>query len=143
MQTHALVFDAFEVSRTRVADCLIATFAFDLRDVAWQPGAVAVASARLRPSAGAAAESVLLHADCAGSAYAVPEPQQVRRTVKSRSTVPRAAILERAAGGFFHRRRALRSRPVHAHTARAAHRQPDGASARHGCHTTGSAWVAA
>ena len=52
MQTHAVVFDAFEVSRTRVDDRLIATFAFDLRGVAWQPGPVASASARLQPSPG-------------------------------------------------------------------------------------------
>ena len=119
-----VVFDAFEVSRTRVDDRLIATFAFDLRDVAWQPGAVAVASARLRPSAGAAAESVLLHAECAGSAYAVPEPRHVRRDGEIALNRAARRDLERAAGGFFlHRRRALRPRPVRAHAARAAHRQ--------------------
>ena len=84
MQTHALVFDALAVSRTRVDDRLIATFAFDLRGVAWQPGAVAGASARLRPSAGAAAESVLLHAECAGMRMRSPSRSTFGATVKSR-----------------------------------------------------------
>ena len=85
MQTHAVMFGAFEVSRTRVGRRLVATFAFDLRGVAWQRGDVAGASARLLPLPGDVTDPILLNGEGDGSAYADP----ARRD------------LERAAGGFF------------------------------------------